>query len=169
MSRVPLKNCNGVRDELDHSECDLDPADVADSRKPVVRGWDSIESNVDAFELQERHYDTVDAMASERMTNFDRLTDVAHFVSQARRDINALNRITTRYGLQHSTSPTAAVAYFAIKAVRGIVSGSGFPSLPTVPRLRARSERGQTPPLCNADVQGATPWPRHERAHCVLA
>ena len=62
----------------------------------IIVGWDSVETGVDEFELQERHFDTVDQMAQPpRPSHRDR-----HVVSRLKRDLKALNHIALAYGLR---------------------------------------------------------------------
>jgi hypothetical protein len=71
----------------------------------VTLGWDSIDSSVDAFDLQERHYDTVDAMARPAQPSdeaVDRLDDIISIATRARRDAREMSRICAKYNLNDS-------------------------------------------------------------------
>jgi hypothetical protein len=100
--------------------------------KPVTVGWDSIDSNVDAFELKESDLDLDDSMAQPKPAALDDsvyykcLVDITRFVSRARRDVNALNRIVCQYGLNDvkANAATAKIVSETLKTVRFIANGS---------------------------------------------
>jgi hypothetical protein len=87
----------------------------------VTLGWDSIESGVDEFELQERHFDLVDQMARPAPDVFEQLDDITNLIARARRDKNALLRVIDVYGLEIDCFKALdAIAGQTVKTVRHI-------------------------------------------------
>ena len=120
---MPGYNSNGSIRTQDSATVDNGRSVDTTMRTARTVGWDSIEAGVDEFELQERHFDTVDKMAQPQSDGMTLLDDIAHFVSSGRRDARKFDLLCSKYELSNVNRHVACdeIVRQTLKTVQHVV------------------------------------------------